>query len=31
MLIADAAIFEHEELAGEGGAALRALVAAALG
>lgn len=28
-LIADAAIFEHEELAGEGGAALRALVAAA--
>jgi hypothetical protein len=29
-LIADAALFEHAELAGEGGAGLRALVAAAL-
>jgi len=30
-LIADAALFEHPELAGEGGAALRAVVAEALG
>ena len=29
-LIADAALFEHPELAGEGGAALRGLLAAAL-